>query len=59
MLCLHKTEWMHVGLTKRVVLTLQLVKQKEPKLNTISQAPLAHVATRPTRPDFERKAGSD
>lgn len=45
--------------TKRVVLTLQLVKQKEPKLNTISQVPLAHVATRPTRPDFERKAGSD
>lgn len=59
MLCLHTTEWMHVGLTKRVVLTLQLVKQKERKLNTISQVPLPYVATRPTRPDFERKAGSD
>lgn len=56
MLCLHKTEWMHVGLTKRVGLTLQLIKQKEAKVKTISQVPLAHVAT---RPDFERKAGSD
>lgn len=45
MLCLRNTEWMHVGLTKRVGLTLQLVKQKEAKVKTISQVPLAHDLT--------------